>query len=201
MALVPTAADALLYGVDLRFTDDGDLAISNGGDLVQAIGTTNAAQAVVSRLKTALGSLPMHPDYGSDLLSRLVGSKAHDAQLTAAHVTTVSRTMAEQDRRFTGITDIAVTTDGSRTYVACSVVLTGGEKLKAADLGQPRVDDLAMDPADVANLASLADLSDLGLTDMVAGIPSDDPDYGDVPDFSQLLDSVDAADVPESEGP
>lgn len=199
MALLEDPASARLYGVDLRLTDTGDLAISNGGDLVQSIGATNAAQAIVNRLRTPPGSLPLHPDYGSDLLTRLVGAKARDAQLVIAHVNTTARAMAEQDRRFVGMTDIAVDTDASTIQIACAIVLAGGERLLAADLGQPRTDELAMDPADLNDLASLSDLADLGMTDIVAGIDAEDPDYGDVPDFAQLLDEADAPDPLEAE--
>lgn len=201
MPLVEDPADALLYGVDLRMTDDGDLALSNGGDLVQAIGTVNAAQAVVLRLRTPTNSLPMHPDYGSDLLSRLIGSKAHDAELVAAHVITTGRRMSEQDRRFTGITDLVVDTDTTTVRIGCSIALSGGEKLKSADLGSARVDELAIDASDLTDLIALGDISDLGLGDLVAGIPADDPDYGDVPDFAQLLDEADTTDALEDEGP
>lgn len=199
MPLVEDPTTAQLYGIDLRLTDDGDLAVSNGGDLVQCIGTTNAAQAVVQRLRTAPGSLPLHPDYGSDLLTTLIGGKQHDAQLVLAHVNNTARAMAEQDRRFLGITNIDITTFDQTVAITCAIVLAGGERLRTANLALPRTDELAIDPADLADLLSLADLADLGATDLIAGIDPTDPDYGAPVDFAQLLDTADSLEPVETE--
>lgn len=194
MAIADLAA-AELYGIDLRLTDGGDLAISPSGDLVPCVGATNAAQALVIRLRTPRASLPLHPNYGSGLL-QLVGSRSRDAALVAAQANGDLRAALDQDRRFVGIQDVTVTEAGTAVGVSCSLLLAGGETLTAQDIGMPRTDELAIDVPDLVDVAALDDI--VNLADLVAGVDPDDPDYGDPVDYSQLLDVEDFPDPVET---
>lgn len=203
MTIVDATATEL-YGTDLRISDDGDLVVSPSGDLVLVTGGDNAAQALRNRLRTPPNELPMHPTYGSTLLTRTIGAKMGDPQLILAQVNTETTKLIREDRRFVAVRDVSVTSDPARNAVEIpmALVLAGGDVLNVANLATGRADEMAMD------LADLADLADLGaypaIVDLVEGIDPDDPDYGDdVPDFAQLLDEADVldADAPESEGP
>lgn len=70
--LSPTQ-EAGLYGVDVRTTPEGNLAVTNG-DLQKAEGQDNLTQALAHRLQTPRGSLTYHPLYGSDL-HRMIGQR------------------------------------------------------------------------------------------------------------------------------
>lgn len=61
-----------LGGEDLALDEDGDLTDDGLGDLGSVIGVDNIAQSIRHRLMTRKGSLPKHPEYGSDLHS-LIG--------------------------------------------------------------------------------------------------------------------------------
>lgn len=67
-AIRPT--DEQLYGKDLSVTSDGDLDVQtvNGlSDLSVVSGRPNIRQAILIRLQTDPGELPMNRDYGSHL--------------------------------------------------------------------------------------------------------------------------------------
>lgn len=173
------------YGIDLRLTDDGDLALSNAGGLVAVRGARNCAQALRQRLLTPRGTLPLHEAYGSDLLRRLVGSKAQDAVLTIPYVQAELHTILEQDRRFVSVRDIRVIEHGVQLAIACGLVLSSGEVLQVSDLANPRTDEVAIDLAEL----SVSDLAGALDHELFAGIDPTDPDYGEPVDFSLLLDN------------
>lgn len=195
------ATAAQLYGIDLRIDNDGDLVVGSNGDLILVEGAECVAQALMLRLRTALNSLPMHPEYGSALMTRLVGLKMADPALVLALVNTETRKLIASDRRFVAVISAEVTSDPAAQTLAIplSLRLAGGDALQVPDLMAGRADEMAMDLAELADLEALGDLY-ATLTDTVDGIDPADPDYGDTVDFSQLLDEAAADDgLPESE--
>lgn len=58
-----------LYGTDLSFTYDGTTSdiYSDTSDIATITGMENLYQAIQDRLLTEMGSLPLHPTYGSRL--------------------------------------------------------------------------------------------------------------------------------------
>lgn len=54
-------------GVDLKLTKDGDLSLSNNGDVELVAGAENAAQALYLKLNLQRGGLVYHPEIGTNL--------------------------------------------------------------------------------------------------------------------------------------
>lgn len=63
-------------GVDLKLSPDGDLEMSNLKDLKLTAGVNNAAQALRLKLEVEKGSIPYHPNIGTNLQ---IGEKTKDA--------------------------------------------------------------------------------------------------------------------------
>lgn len=95
------------YRADVALDDRGDLVITGAGDLAVIDGPRNAAQALLWRLRTQRGELPLHPAYGSLLAQRLVGIKV-DLALTRAQAALELREMVAADARFALVTNIDV---------------------------------------------------------------------------------------------
>lgn len=95
------------YRVDIGITDGGDLDVLGTGGLALRTGPANAAQALVLRLRTARGDLPLHPEYGSMLEQRLTGAKA-DPVLATSQVNLELREAISADPRFAAATNIVV---------------------------------------------------------------------------------------------
>lgn len=63
-------------GVDLKINANGDLEMNNLKDLKLVAGAANAGQALRLKLEIEQGSLPFHPNIGSNLQ---IGEKTKDA--------------------------------------------------------------------------------------------------------------------------
>lgn len=72
-------------GRDIFLDAGSDLVISSKSDLSQVRYYDNLTQAIISRLKTSIGELPLHPDYGCRL-SELIGTNANQLSLSLAQM-------------------------------------------------------------------------------------------------------------------
>lgn len=59
-----TIEDIKLSKIDILLTPDLDIALTSDGQPLFSFGTTNLIQASILKLKTARGSLPLHPRFG-----------------------------------------------------------------------------------------------------------------------------------------
>jgi len=165
------------YGVDLRLTDDGDLALTGTGGLAHVQGALNVAQAMVLRLRTWPGALPLHPDYGNPLEERLVGRHARDFDLSRTEARAVAVAIVDADRRVSAVQNITVDPDDDAALgirVGMEVVLTSGEVLDVADVLALDLDALDLVDVDVES----ADLGALGTS------------LDDAPDGADLTEGI-----------
>lgn len=121
------------YGVDLAISPEGDFVVNSAGALSVVGNVAVMAQALQLRLKTALGDLPLHLDYGTDLD---IGGKM-DPTAVAAALNGELALMVKNDPRFesaviTGVEWPAGTPDG--VALAVKVKLAGGEQFEATGL-------------------------------------------------------------------
>lgn len=70
-------------GKEVFLNASNDLVINAQDDLATVKYTNNLSQAIISRLKTNLGELSEHPNYGSRL-NELIGTNANSLSLTLA---------------------------------------------------------------------------------------------------------------------
>lgn len=66
--------------------NDGDIAIENSGDITIVKDEDKLIQDILKMLFTSTGELPLHPWYGTSLLSRVVG-QAQDPDILFKEVT------------------------------------------------------------------------------------------------------------------
>ncbi len=119
----PNLADP--YGTDLAVTTGGHLTWTGTGDLAVASGLANVQGALVRRLVTALGTLPMHPaTYGSGLPS-LIGRPMVRTHVVAGYV----RSTLLQDPRVRDVTGVVATAQGTTWTISATVVLQTGDIL------------------------------------------------------------------------
>lgn len=103
-------------GIDLKMNEDGDLELTNTGDLAIVRGLDNALQAIVTKLKYSKGDLMEHPDIGVGLK---VGSKQADVgEVRAAIVDSLT-----SDPRFEKITGLAILKEGNTLRINFSLKL------------------------------------------------------------------------------
>lgn len=171
------------YGIDVAIGADGDLVVGPTGALALVGDTDNVVQALRLRMMTTPGELPLHPDYGSDLKRRLVGSKI-DEPFAASVANIELRRLLEQDQRFAAATDVTIRT-GPETpnveAVSATLVLAGGEQLTVESLADPRADEINFDDA-----PTLADFSDDPSLDTFDGAGFSDLD-DDLPDLESFI--------------
>ena len=70
-------------GRDVFVNSNDDIAINTKNDLTTVRYDNNLVQSVVNRLRTQIGELPEHPDYGSRL-NELIGTNANELTLSTA---------------------------------------------------------------------------------------------------------------------
>lgn len=109
-----TPSDPL--GTDLLVTATGDLQYTATGDLATASGIANLLGALSRRLDSALGTLPLHPTYGSGL-STVLG----DPLLGPAVVTGYVTLTLLQDPRVQQVSHVQVTASGDAWVVSATV--------------------------------------------------------------------------------
>ena len=122
------------YGVDLAMGPLGDLVVTSAGDLATVGAVQVVAQALLLRFRTAVGELPLHPQYGTELP---IGSKM-DATAVAAALNGELAVIIQDDPRIRSavITEVEWPEDGNYTAMAISVLVTtaGGETFEATGL-------------------------------------------------------------------
>lgn len=105
--------------------DIDDVKISASNDLTIAEGETNLAQAVVNRLRTNVGELELHPNYGSRLAT-IIGEPPTDFTLNLAkrHI----REALLQEPRIQTINSIKTSyTDDLRNVIQAEIEITAIE--------------------------------------------------------------------------
>jgi hypothetical protein len=103
-------------GVDLKINADGDLEMSNLKDLKLVAGADNAGQALRIKMEVEKGSIPHHPNIGTNLQ---VGEKSKDAFLIKTSLLSSILT----DPRFSAAR-VNVTVQGSVYILDVFVTLT-----------------------------------------------------------------------------
>lgn len=101
---------------------DDDVLISSTSDFKIAEGTANIAQAIINRLRTNVGELNLHPDYGCRL-NTLIGTVANDFTLNLArqHI----REALLQEPRIKTIDRIKTEfTNSTRNVIQCEIQVT-----------------------------------------------------------------------------
>ncbi len=162
------------YGIDLAIGPDGDLVITPTGDAATLSGPENCTQALLLRVRTYPGELPLHPDYGSGLADRVIGSKGIDSDLMAAQANVDLREIIDSDPRFlsaSGITVSEVPENPRAARVGLRLRLADRDELVISDLLDVRVDeinpgevlDVDLDGADLEFLGEDDELPDLEL--------------------------------------
>jgi len=72
-------------GRDIYLTPDSDMSINSKADLTQVRYYNNLQQAIVNRLRTGMGELPLHPNYGCRL-HELIGTNPTQLTLSVAQL-------------------------------------------------------------------------------------------------------------------
>lgn len=72
-------------GRDIYLDPDSDLVINSKADLSQVRYYDNLTQAIVNRLRTGIGELPLHPNYGCRL-HELIGTNPNELTLSVAQL-------------------------------------------------------------------------------------------------------------------
>lgn len=159
-----------IYGTDLRLTDSGDIALTASGDLQTITGPEVCVQALTSRVRTYPGELPLHPEYGSHMADRLIGTH-RDQQLAESVVAGELRILLREDERFTGARNITVdTSDPEAARVAVTLLLTAGDRVTVDDLSDPSSDLTIEDTASDGDPFSDPFDDDLDLSDEGEGV-------------------------------
>lgn len=109
------------FGTDWAVDAQGRLQWTDTGDLATASGVANLQGALIRRINSALGTLPLHPTtYGSGL-SSVVGSPMGQSHIISGYVTTVLL----QDPRVTEVASVGVTKSGDTWHIAAHVLVRG----------------------------------------------------------------------------
>jgi hypothetical protein len=183
------------YGCDVLLTNDGDFSVTAAGQLALVDGPMNCAQALVCRLRTSLGELPLQPEYGNSI-ELLIGSKANDPTLVVSKVNIELRDIFQHDRRFLRAEKISAQGDPiypARTGVYVELVLAGGDRLAVDDVGDtPGLEAFNAQP-EIAD-----DLDPDAIADLLGPNPDDSDD---VPELAEDLEgSASDSDIPEFPG-
>jgi hypothetical protein len=165
------------YGTDVLLTNDGDLAVTPAGQLALVDGPMNCAQALVMRLRTSPGELPLQPDYGNAIAPRIIGTKTNDPTLVVSKLNIELRAIFTADRRFLRAERITASSDPAyptRTGVYIELVLAGGDRLTAADVANtPALDAFSATPelAESIDPDELADIAGANPDELEDDIP------------------------------
>jgi len=126
-------------GIDVRMDleDTDDILIDSRSDFKKRTGLDNLKQAVINRIRTQIGELTLHPDYGSSLPS-LIGTNANDftTQLAKQHI----REALLQEPRISSIDDVEVTfADNLKTTLTCEITVTPIDSFESLNIVFPFV--------------------------------------------------------------
>ncbi len=121
--LIPTPED--LYGKDIFVFDNlspnhNDFALTPHGDLATVEGIDNLKQALIRRILTEKGSLPKHPEYGSQLRTAIGNAIA--TQVPQFISLEVIRTL-KNDPRVLEVRNVRTEIRGDAAMVSCQVVI------------------------------------------------------------------------------
>jgi hypothetical protein len=170
---LPDPGDPL--GVDVMLDATGDFLITGAGCLAITAGPENCVQALMLRMRTSPGDLPLHPDYGSQF-NEAVGHK-DDAVMMLGVATADLANLISTDRRFIGVGNVKVrpeeTQRGLAYAVSCDLYLTTDAGIEVASLADPRVSSVidptftnvepyAIDPMDVPLSGDPLDYTTIG---------------------------------------
>ena len=72
-------------GRDVALNERADIYINTKNDLAQIMYDPNLTQAIINRLKTQIGEIILHPEYGSRLYE-LIGTAPDDLSLPTARM-------------------------------------------------------------------------------------------------------------------
>jgi phage baseplate assembly protein W len=123
-----------IYGVDIAIGPTGDLIVNSAGDIATVGNVQVVAQALQLRLRTALGDLPLHPEYGTSLPT---GAKMDPIAVAAAVNGELAVTVKDDPRlRSATVTGVEWPASGDPTALSLTVnvVLAGGEEFEVAGL-------------------------------------------------------------------
>jgi hypothetical protein len=111
------------FGADIRIDSNGNIIISEGGDLALVYGLTNLVQAINIRMQTSPGSLIRQTAYG--LLST-PGDAGTEAALS--YVRTAFRSSLIADTRIRNATNIQVVFSGGSVFLSADIEVIGMDK-------------------------------------------------------------------------
>lgn len=109
------------WGTDWALDVTGALAWTTTGDLATATGLANLQGALIRRINSALGTLPLHPlTYGSGLPS-VIGGPMNHPHVISGYV----RTALLQDPRVVSVPTVHVVAEGSAWHITADVQVRG----------------------------------------------------------------------------
>lgn len=135
-----------IYGVDIAMGPSGDLVVNSAGDLTAVGNVQVVAQALQLRLRTAVGDLALHPDYGTNLP---VGGKMDPVAVAAALNGELAQAIVDDPRlKSATVTGVEWPASGNSTAVSLTVlvILSGGAEFEVAGLpSEVRVGEVSED--------------------------------------------------------
>jgi phage baseplate assembly protein W len=135
---IPVDAPITLPGTDWEIDSDlflsrdssnltsgagAELETDGNGDLTLITGIACLEQDLINRLRTPVGSLPYHPEYGS-ILPEIIGKKNDDGWITKARIE-ISKCL-QSDDRVIKVQDIQITSYISTLSISFTVVTPSG---------------------------------------------------------------------------
>jgi hypothetical protein len=118
---VPTTTLNKLAKVDFLLTDQSDLAINSIGDFRLATGLTNLIQALKLKIRTKRGTLLKHLQYGVGLTHGISVADIENGEIIKQ-----LNAMISDDGRFSSISSINITLDGSTMKIDMVVKIANG---------------------------------------------------------------------------
>lgn len=104
----------------LSFESQGQLKVNSSGDIEQTIGVENIKQAILLRLTTRYGELPMHSDYGSDFMD-MIGLPKTQANLTKMKLEIIK--IFKKDARVSDVQNCVVKSISGGVSIDCKIIL------------------------------------------------------------------------------
>lgn len=180
------------YGIDIALTDDGDVVVTPAGQVGLIGGPANCIQAVTGRVRTIVGELPLHPEYGSAFPThKFIGRKLLDTLPIETEARRELNILLAEDPRFIAANGVQAIQDPNQpqtVQVKAALVLVGGQVVRIADLAAPRVDEIS-DPT----------INDVGDTTLDPSVIDTSDVFNDfefiAQDDNELTDLADAADL------
>lgn len=137
------------YGVDLVLNGSGDLVVWPNGSLGSIGGPENCVQALIDRLKTPVGSLPMDSNYGTSFQAE-IGKNINPVVLEARAQQSMNR-VVESDKRFLAVKEIRALEprdEANTATISATLILVTGQEVKIANILTASIEDL-IDPESV----------------------------------------------------